>query len=382
MAFLNDARFRAVAIQIALVAGIAGTIWWLADNTIRNLAARGIRVGFDYLTSPARFPISESLVAYQPTDSFARAYVVGLVNTVFISVIIVAGASLLGLGVALARRSKHPLTYGLVTVFVETMRNTPLVVQLLFWYALVTTALPAPRAALNPLPGVFLSVRGLIVPALSIEGDAGPFWSAILAAAFLLAVLQIIAWRYRGREGKTLPQLGLLRAGACVLPLAVWFASGLGFSVEMPQLRGFNFAGGLPFTPEFVSLILGLILYSSAFIGEIIRGGIDAVAKGQWEAGRAMGLSEGRILRLIIIPQALRVIIPPMTSQYFNIVKNTTLALVVGYPDISFVVATTINQTGQVIEGVAILVAVFLTLSVAISLGMNTYNRRVALVQR
>lgn len=326
LAALNDTKVRAVVFQVVTVALVLAAAGWLIDNTLTNLAKRGITVGFDFLTRSARFPISESVLPYRPSNTFAWAFVVGLANTLMLSVVIGAASTALGLLVALARRSKNPLAKGVSTTFVETMRNTPLVVQLLFWYALVTVGLPNVHAALNPAPGVFLADRGLYFPALSFAD-----------------------WR---------------------------------LTFDVPHLERFNYIGGAALTPELVALLLGLILYSAAFVGEIIRGGIDAIGIGQWEAGRAVGLSERQTLRLVIVPQALRVIIPPMTSQYINIVKNTTLALVVGYPDISSVTATTINQTGQAVEGILILMAVFLTLSLSASLFMNWYNRRVALVTR
>lgn len=379
MTMLRDSRLRAFLAQAMLVLFFLGLGLWLASNTMRNLEARGITVGFDFLGRPARFPISESWIAFTPTDSFGRAYLAGLLNTLFLSLLVTMLACLLGMGIALMRRSLHPLTRALGTVYVETMRNTPLVVQLLFWYALVTTALPPPRNALNPLPGTFLSVRGLVFPSFVQEGSLAPLALSLLASVLGILILMAMARRQRGEPHPLLmPAVWIL----CLMPPLVWWLSGLRFVADPPVLRGFNFVGGIPLTPEFVAVLTGLVLYTAAFIGEIIRGGIDAIGKGQVEAGRSMGLTEGRILRLIVLPQALRIIIPPMTSQFLNIVKNTTLALVVGYPDLSFVVATTINQTGQVLEGIAILVVVFLTISIAISLLMNWYNRRVALVQR
>jgi general L-amino acid transport system permease protein len=377
-----DARLRAATIQVAVL-GLAGLLaLWLATNTAENLARRGIAVGFDFLGRVARFPISESLIAYAPSDTFARAFAVGLVNTLFIAGIIVVGSTILGLFVGLARRSQHPLAFGIATVFVETMRNTPLVVQLLFWYALVTVGLPNVRQALNPLPGTFLSVRGLFVPSFHVGGSPAVPWTILLVGIIVIAIASAIGRRKRVRTGHGFPY-GSIAAAAMATGLgATWIAGLWSVSVDTPRLQGFSFVGGTALTPEFASLVVGMVLYSSCFIGEIIRGGIDAVGKGQWEAGRSVGLSERQSLRLVVIPQALRVIIPPMTSQYFNIVKNTTLALVVGYPDISYVVATTINQTGQAIEGVLILMAVFLSISAVISLFMNWYNRKVALVQR
>ncbi|HEV2605279.1 MAG TPA: ABC transporter permease subunit [Microvirga sp.] len=377
-----DARVRAALLQVAAIGLFAALVAWLAGNTATNLAQRGIAVGFDFLGRAARFPISESLIAYEPTDTFARAILVGLGNTLFVGGLVIGAATVLGLVVGLARRSRHPLGSGLATVFVDVMRNTPLVVQLLFWYALVTIGLPNARQALNPLPGVFLSLRGVVIPSPQIEG------SAVLLGLSLLVVLLAVgigAWfarRHRMRTGHGPRGRWLLTALVPVLLAMIWWWVGLSVTLDLPRLQGFNFVGGLTLTPELFTLLVGLTLYSSAFVGEIIRGGIDAVGQGQWEAGRSLGLSDAKTLRLIVLPQALRVIIPPLTSQYFNIIKNTTLALVVGYPDISYVIATTINQTGQAIEGVAILMGLFLGVSLAISLLMNWYNRRIALVTR
>lgn len=377
-----DAKVRAALLQVAAIGLFAALIAWLAGNTATNLAKRGIAVGFDFLDRAARFPISESLLAYTPNDTFARAILVGLTNTLFVGGLVIVAATVLGLVVGLARRSQHPLGSGLATVFVDVMRNTPLVVQLLFWYALVTIGLPGARQALNPLPGVFLSLRGLVIPGPRVEGSLSLLGLSLVAALLVIGAAYWLARRHRVRTGQTMRGRWLVPVLVPVVLALVWWWAGLSLTLDLPRLQGFNFAGGLTLTPEFFTLLVGLTLYSSAFIGEIIRGGIDAVGQGQWEAGRSLGLTDGKTLRLIVIPQALRVIIPPLTSQYFNIVKNTTLALVVGYPDISYVIATTINQTGQAIEGVAILMGLFLGVSLVISLLMNWYNRRIALVSR
>lgn len=355
----HDARVRGGLIQVALVLAVIGFILWIGNNTVQNLQARGIRVGFDFLDRSARFPISESLLPYTPQDSFLWAYLVGLTNTLWISLLALVGATILGLGVGLAGRSDHPLLRGLAGGYVAVMRNLPLIVQLLFWYALATTAFPAPREAWQPLPGVFLSQRGIFIPSLPI---------LTLLLALTAAVLAF----------RLLPRLRWLGAAAV-------FAAGValfGGPPDIPEQRGFSFAGGTRLSPEFTALMLGLVLYTAAFIGEIIRGGIDAVARGQWEAGRALGLTDRVTLRQIILPQALRIIIPPLTSQYLSTVKNTTLALAVGYPELGLVVNTVINQTGQAIESLVIMLGVFLTISLSVSLLMNWYNARMAIVVR
>lgn len=376
---LDNRRFRSWGGQILLLGGFAALLSWLVSNTVTNLDARGIKVGFDFLWRQANFPISESVLPYNPSDTFLWAYVTGVGNTLAISILAILLSTALGLVVGLARRSQHPLTSGVAGVFVTTMRNMPLIVHLLFWYALATTALPAPRQAYNPLPGVFLSLRGFYVPALQLDDVAVAQVALVMASVVLAAFFgrRMIA---AGRLDIRHPFLSLLAvtaAVAAVLGLMLQPSA----SVSFPEMKGFNLVGGLRLSPEFAALMLGLVIYTSAFIGEIIRGGIDAVSLGQWEAGRAIGLSERHTLTKIIIPQALRIIIPPMTSQYLSTVKNTTLALAVGYPELGLVVGTVINQTGQAIESIALLLGIFLTISIAVSLFMNWYNARVALVE-
>lgn len=375
-----DRRLRSGCLQLLLIAMVAGGLGWLAWNAQANLARRGITSGFGFLEQAARFPISESLLAYDTSDSFGHAFVVGITNTLFVSVLVILFSTVLGVGLALARRSQHPLVHGSATVYLEVIRNTPLVVQLLFWYAMLTVALPPARQALSPLPGVFLSVRGLYFPKLVLSGNTTWFWMAVVVS--LVLVLAAAMSRPILRDGIRFPLVRVVLAAAvAAIALSAWLG-GVGASLDIPHLRGLNFTGGSTYTPEFTALLVGLVFYSTAFSGEIIRGGIDAVPDGQWEAGQALGIRRWHLLRLVVFPQALRIILPPMTSQYLSIIKNSTLALAVGYPDLSFVVATTINQTGQAIEGILILMGVFLTISLTVSLLMNAYNRRLALVQR
>lgn len=357
--FWHDARVRGGLIQVALVLAVVGFILWIGSNTVQNLQARGIRVGFEFLDRSARFPISESVLPYSPQNSFLWAYLVGLTNTLWISLLAIIGATVFGLGVGLAGRSDHPLLRGVAGGYVTIMRNMPLIVQLLFWYALATTAFPAPREAWQPFPGVFLSQRGIFMPSVPIL----PLLLALVAAAMTARFLPRLRW------------LGAPAVFVTVMAL-------VGGPLDIPEQRGFSFTGGMRLSPEFTALMLGLVLYTAAFIGEIIRGGIEAVARGQWEAGRALGLTDRITLRRIILPQALRVIIPPLTSQYLSTVKNTTLALAVGYPELGLVVNTVINQTGQAIESLVIMLGVFLTISLSVSLLMNWYNARMAIVVR
>ncbi|MBV7481428.1 amino acid ABC transporter permease [Bordetella sp. BOR01] len=373
-----DGRLRAVLAQVLIACGFAGVVGWLFWNARHNLMQRGIAMGFDFLGEAARFPISEHLLAYQPTDSYGRAFAVGLANTLYISLLVIVVSTVLGFLLALARRSRHPLVAAAATVYLEAIRNTPLVVQLLFWYSVVTLNLPAPRQALEPLPGVFLSVRGLFFPSVSWTGDLVPLAWAAGAAVVLLGARFVYKRRHRAAGARGWPWLAL---AAGLLLWGAWQGQ-VGLQSQAPVLRGLNFLGGASFTPEFSALLLGLTLYSAAFSGEIIRSGIAAVPRGQWEAARSLGLRPWTTLRWVVVPQALRIIVPPMTSQYLSIIKNTTLALAVGYPDLSFVITTTINQTGQAIEGIAILMAVYLSISLSVSLFMNLYNRRINRTQR
>ena len=379
---VRDKKIRSILIQLAIAAALVMALVWLGQNTRTNLATRGITTGFEFLQRAARFPIAQSVLSYSPTDTFAWACLVGLGNTLSLSVLIGATSTVLGLMVAVGRRSRHPLAAGLATIFVETLRNTPLVVQLLFWYALVTVGLPHSSSALEPLPGVFLTDRGLFFPAVRTSGDTTIFNATVLAGLAAVILAGIHDRRQRWQGGPRSRRMFIVLLAATALSAFVWWIGDFGVTLQRPRLQRFNFAGGHVLTPEFVAIFVGLVLYSSAFAGEIIRGGIEAIGIGQWEAARAVGLSERQTLRLVILPQALRVIIPPMTSQYITIIRNTTLAVVVGYPDIAVVISTMINQTGQAVEGILILAAVFVTISTAGSLLMNWYNRRIALVQR
>jgi general L-amino acid transport system permease protein len=298
--------------QGAALAAVLALAWYLYSNTVANLAARNIATGFAFLWRESGFEIGESpLLAYSAADTYLRALLVGLINTFRVAAVGVVAATLLGLAVGLSALAPNLLLRGLARVYVEFFRNTPLLVQLFFWYALITEALPAPRDALQ-FSNVFLSNRGIFFP----------------------------------------------------LPGSV------------PVLEGFNFSGGGQLSPEFAALLAGLVVYTAAFIAEIVRAGILAVPRGQIHAADALGLNDFEKMRLVVLPQALRVIVPPLTSQYLNLVKNSSLAVAIGYPDFVSVVNTTLNQTGQAIEGIALIMAAYLTVSLGISAFMNWYNAR------
>lgn len=374
-----SARLRGWVTQIALLGGLITLVLWIGGNTAQNLAERGIRTGLEFLSRPARFPISESIVRYDPSDTFFWAYVVGVVNTLWVSFLTILLATLIGLGVGLARRSVHPLLSRIAMVFVTIMRNVPLIVQLLFWYGITTSVFPAPRDALNPLPGVFLSLRGVYAPSL-LAGPGALGFIAFVGLVLVAAIWLVRRALQRGVQARLVIPLTIVVVTVTYAVLYTLFGAPL--TLELPELTGLNYRGGMHLTPEFAAIVFGLTLYTSAFIGEIIRGGIEAVGKGQWEGGRALGLSERNIMFRIVLPQALRVIIPPMTSQYLSTVKNTTLAVAVGYPELGLVVNTVINQTGQALESILIMLGVYLSISLSVSLFMNWYNARVALVER
>jgi general L-amino acid transport system permease protein len=379
---LSNERARGIFYQLLLLAAVFGVGWYLIGNTLHNLSTRQIQVGFDFLGREAGFEIAESQIAYAPSDSYFRAFLVGLFNTLHVAVLGVVVATLLGTLVGIARLSTNWLLSRLASAYVETMRNIPLLLQLFVWYGLFTELMPPVRQAIAVGGGIFVTQRGLYYP----WPEPHAAWSAA-GWALLAGIALALAWRawakrVRDRTGRQLP-VGLPAALLVLgLPLAAWAVLGAPTALVYPELRGFNFRGGKVLSPEFLALLIGLSTYTAAFVAEIVRAGILAVDRGQGEAAMSLGLDRGQELRLVTLPQALRVIIPPMTSQYLNLTKNSSLAVAIGYPDLVAVANTTMNQTGQAIEAIAILMAVYLGISLLISLFMNWYNSRVRLVER
>lgn len=377
----NDPATRALVYQVVLLALVGLFIWWLASNTLNNLSKRNISTGFDFLQQRAGFAIGESVIDYTPSSTYGRAVLVGLINTLMVSVIGIVAATVLGTLVGVGRLSRNWLVSRLCGLYVEVMRNVPLLLQLFFWYALITEIMPGPRQALSPLPDVFISNRGLRLPWL-----AGHAMDWILGGlALAIVVLLVMAhWARRRQEatGRVFPLGWLALVLLPGLPLLAWLVSGSTLELDRPVLKGFNFQGGLTLTPELTALMAGLVIYTAAYIAEVVRSGIQAVSQGQWEAAASLGLRRARVLRKVILPQAMRVIIPPMTSQYLNLMKNSSLAVAIGYPDIVAVTNTILNQTGQAIEGIMIIMAAYLVVSLSISAFMNWYNKHMALVER
>ena len=378
----SDPRLRGIVWQVLVVGLVVAIVWYLVGNTNRNLAARHIATGFAFLGRTAGIPIGEHLISYEPSsDTFSRALLIGILNTLRVAVVGIVLTTILGTGIGVARLSRNWLLARLAGIYVETLRDIPVLLQLLFWYLLLQ-GLPAPRQAWSPLPGIFLSNRGVRIPVI----EWVPAYDWVLLA-FVAGIAAALAWAAvaRARQERTgaRPLVWPVSAALVVgLPALAWAALGTPFHADVPVLRGFNFQGGAVLTPEYFALTLGLVLYTASYIAEIVRSGILAVSQGQWEAGAALGLSRGAVLRHIVLPQTLRVVVPPLTSQYLNLVKNSSLAVAIGYQDVTSIAYTVLNQTGQAIEGITYIMAVYLTISLAISLFMNWYNARIALIER
>ena len=379
----NDPEIRAIAFQVIALAATIAFGYYLFENTQTNLRRLGIASGFDFLSSPSGFGILQSLIPYSETSSYGRVFWVALLNTLLVSALGIVFATLLGFIVGIARLSKNWLVAKLALVYIETFRNIPLLLQIFFWYFTVLRAVPSPRQSLSLGEVAFLNIRGLYLPAPQFQPGFGWVLAAFGLALVLIAILVHWSRRRQATTGQPFPTLSASLALLLGLPLATFWLAGSPLVWQVPELRGFNFQGGLVIIPEMASLLLALSIYTAAFIAEIVRAGIQAVSHGQTEASFSLGLNSNLTLRLIILPQALRVIIPPLTNQYLNLIKNSSLAAAIGYPDLVAAFAgTVLNQTGQAIECIAITMAVYLTISLLISLLMNWYNRRVALVER
>jgi len=379
----RDPRVRAIAFQIIVALALILFAAFIIHNTTTNLAKRGIASGFDFLWNISGFPISQALVHYELTSTYGRVFVVGLLNTLIVSVIGVFLATILGFVIGILRLSRNWLVAKLAAFYVETLRNIPLLVQCFFWYFGLITPLPGPRESLSIADAFFLNARGIYTPGLVPEPG---FWAIIVALVVGIAATVFIAHWAKRRQLLTGQQFPTGQVGLALivgLPVLAALVTGLPWAWDYPALKGFNFSGGWWVQPEFLALLVALTMYTAAFIAEIVRAGILAVSHGQTEAAYALGLRPSVTTRLVIIPQALRVIVPPLTSQYLNLVKNSSLGVAIAYPDLVSVFAgTTLNQTGQAVECIALTMAFYLTVSLSISGFMNWYNRRIALVER
>lgn len=367
--------------QAVAVGAVGLGVWWLAHNTLANLHARGIQSGFDFLGSAAGFEIGETPIPFSPGDSYAKAIWIGLLNTIRVALIGIVLTTVVGVALGVGRFSRNALVRGLCHVYVEVFRNVPLLLQLLMWYLLFVDVLPPPQAAWSVAGGVYLSKGGLAFPV--------PAWSAEHLWALLGAGAGLAAgWVWRRWAQRRFERTGQEHDRVWLPVLAVVLCAGLGWWAgaprewNVPEQLAFAVDGGASATPEFLALLLGLVLYTAAFVAEVVRSGIQSVDRSQVEAARALGLSPRLQMRLVVLPLALRVIVPPLTNQYLNLTKNSSLAVAIGYPDVVSIANTTLNQSGRAVECIAIIMAVYLTTSLATSVCMNWYNRRVAITER
>jgi general L-amino acid transport system permease protein len=366
-------------LQILVVLILVWIGYEIFVNARANLENQRITSGFGFLNNTAGFDVSQSLIPYNGSDTYTRVFFVGLLNTILVSVIGIVFATLIGFIVALGRLSPNWLMSRVAGGYVELIRNLPLLFQMLFWYLAVLAALPGPRQSISLFGAFFLSNRGLIIPRPIGQAGLAPFMVALLVAIVASIIAHYYARRQLFEKGKAIKVWPIVLGLLIGLPLVTALVFGEPLTVEMPELKGFNFAGGVRVIPELVALAVALSTYTAAFIAEIVRAGIMSVHKGQMEAGLSLGLGRGRVLRLIVIPQAMRVILPPLTNQYLNLTKNSSLAVAIGYPDLVSVFAgTTLSQTGQAIEIIAITMGVYLALSLLTSGIMSFYNWRLS----
>ncbi|HEY5818159.1 MAG TPA: amino acid ABC transporter permease [Mesorhizobium sp.] len=379
---LYDPKIRSIVFQVLLILSLVLGIWWIADNTVENLRRSNISTGFDFLRGRAGFDIGFSMIDYSSDSTFARALVAGILNTLLVAATGIITATIIGFLVGVGRLSKNWLIRKIATVYVEVFRNIPPLLVILFWYQGVLALLPNVRDSLGLPFGSFLNNRGFYFPRF-VWGDGS--WLILAGLVVGIALSIFVANRARARQMATGQQFPVLLTSLALIigfPLLGLVLGGFPVTVDFPQKGSFNLTGGLNVKPEFLSLFLALSFYTAAFIAEIVRAGIVGVAKGQTEAYSALGLSSGQGLRLVVIPQALRIIIPPLTSQYLNLTKNSSLAVAIGYPDLYAIGGTILNQTGQAIEVVVIFMVVYLSISILTSLFMNWFNAKMALAER
>ncbi|MBW1821649.1 MAG: amino acid ABC transporter permease [Deltaproteobacteria bacterium] len=380
--FFNDPAKRSILFQICVMLILVFLGYYLISNTIANLERQAIATGLGFLEKESSFEIGESLISYSAADTYARALMVGVLNTLIVSFIGVVLTIILGTFIGVARLSTNWLLSRLAAIYIEVFQNIPVLLQLFFWYAFFYELLPSPRQAMNPVTGIFLSNRGMVFAVPQSHPAYKYVAVAFLSACVLAYLLRRWARKRQEKTGKPFPVFRVCLGILIGLPAITWYLAGAPTAMDVPVLVGFNFTGGVNISPEFTALLLGLVFYTAAFVAEVVRAGIQSVSHGQTEAAMSMGLKSGQILNLVILPQALRVIVPPLTSQMLNLTKNSSLAVAIGYPDFVSVAGTAINQTGQAIEGIAMMMVVYLFFSLSTSAFMNWYNKKVALVER
>jgi len=380
--FWLDPGKRSIIYQLGVLCMVGLLAYYLISNTVANLQRQSIATGFGFLNKESSFEIGESLIPYSAASTYGRALIVGALNTLKVAFIGIVVTLILGTIIGVARLSTNWLVSKLASIYIEVMQDIPVLLQLFFWYAIFYETLPSPRQALNPLTGLFLCNRGVIFAVPESHPAHKYMLLALMVAIIVVYIFRRWAKKRQDATGKILPVFRISLGLIVGLPLIVWVVLGAPVKMSVPKLVGFNFHGGMTLSPEFIALLLGLVLYTAAFVAEVVRAGIQSVGKGQREAAMSIALKPNQVLNLVILPQALRVIIPPLTSQMLNLTKNSSLAVAIGYPDFVSVANTTINQTGQSIEGVALIMAVYLVFSLSTSAFMNWYNKKVKLVER
>ena len=380
--FWLDPKKRAIIYQIGTLCMVGLLAYYLVSNTLANLERQSVATGFSFLSKESSFEIGESLIPYSAANSYGRALIVGALNTLLVSFIGIILTVILGTFIGIARLSTNWLVTKLASIYIEVMQDIPILLQLFFWYALFYEILPGPRQALNPFTGVFVCNRGLIFAIPEIQVTHAYMGISFLAGCVAVFFLRRWARQRQAKTGLTFPVFYVSVGILSLFPFIAWLLGGAPTAMSVPELKGFNFQGGVNVSPEFSALLLGLVLYTAAFVAEAVRAGIQSVSKGQREAAMSIGLRTGKVLQLVILPQALRVIIPPLTSQMLSLTKNSSLAVAIGYPDFVSVANTTMNQTGQSLEGVALIMLVYLIFSLSTSAFMNWYNKKVKLVER
>ncbi|ADG92245.1 binding-protein-dependent transport systems inner membrane component [Arcobacter nitrofigilis DSM 7299] len=383
VAFYNNPKIRAIIYQILALAAIFLFTYYVLHNMFINIEKRGINTGFDFLGNEAGFGIISTLIPYTESDTYGRVFIIGILNTLLVSGIGIFFSTIIGLLVGIGRLSKNFMISKLCLVYVETFRNIPILLQILFWYNVVLAALPGPRQSMSYMDAFFLNNRGLYIPRPILESG---FMSVIIAFLIAIAAVVYLAKWAKKKHDETGEEFPVFWTSLVILiasPVLVYFVSGSPATLEYAQLKGFNFVGGWTFTPELLALSFALSIYPATYIAEAVRAGIEAVPKGQKEAANSLGLKNHIILRKVVLPQALRVIIPPVINQYLNLMKNSSLATAIGYPElVTLFAGTALNQVGQAIEIILMTMAVYLTISILISIVMNFINAKIQIKER
>ena len=384
MSILNNQKFRGIFFQFLTLFGLVAFLWYITTNLFHNVEQRGITTGFDFMSQVAGFGISESLIEYNEiTSTFYDAFLVGLTNTLMVAFVGIILASILGILIGIARLSDNFIVSKLALSYIELFRNIPILLQILFWYNVVLAALPSPKQSMDLGADIFLNNRGLYVPKPILESNFVFVWIAFAVAILAIYILNKWADKRLDDTGKTFPVFLVGTAIFFLVPFVVYLMAGSPMTMDLPALKGFNFKGGMVYSPEFLALTFSLSIYTATYIAEAIRSGIEAVPVGQKEAAASLGLSKGQALKLVVLPQAVRIAIPPIINQFLNLTKNSSLATAIGYPELVTVFAgTVLNQAGQAIEILLVTMAVYLAISLFISLILNIVNKKMEIKGR